>query len=78
MRIIIPDGVVSKAVRKGISPSQAASVTLAIDEPTNVYPLGDTGRIRYDGHGVTVIGTLDRTGKFLTVSDIRVDRPSKA
>lgn len=76
MKIIVPDHVVSHAVSKGMKPSEAASVILAIEDPIAVIDLN--GRTRYDGHGVTVIGATDRTGKFFKVMSIRVDRDRKA
>lgn len=76
MRIQIPDHVVSAAVRAGLTPSQAAGARLAIESPIATFKIGN--RTRFDGHGVTVIGQYDTTGKSFKVMAIRVDRDNKA
>lgn len=76
MRIQIPDYIVTSAVRAGLTPSQAASVRLAVEEPIATFKIGD--RTRFDGHGISVVGRFDRTEKSFTVMAIRVDRDHKA
>ncbi len=72
VKVSIPDNVISYMVKRGMGPAEAGMITMAVTAPSEVKTLDD-GTVQYDGFGASVVGRVDSTGKFFTVSRVKVD-----
>jgi hypothetical protein len=73
MRIAYSDNAIRGMVKDGLGKSDAVMVLMAVTHPQVVSTTED-GQARFEGYGTTVTGRIDRTGKFLTVNRVKVDK----
>lgn len=76
MRITVSDYLIRALSKNVDGVALAATAIHAVEDPAARYDLVN-GNVRFDGHGVTVIGKPDSTGKFFRISAIRLDTTPK-